>query len=637
MGMHMINQPLERQLVERLPSPQGVALAIMHACAREDVCLQEVTTLLQTDPALSGRLLERANAAADGARPVVSIPQAVNRLGLQVVKQLALCFSLIDHYSVGRCQPFDYPRFWSHSLLVAAAMKEFGAVQKLGSPEELFTCGLLSQIGRLALATAYPKEFGSLLATGAQGPQLLTLEREQLHMDHLHLSRELMTLWGLPSAFVDPVQWHEDPGQSPFTPRSRAWYLCQTLHLAERLAHFGLARKAEQTHQIAELTELASLLGLKLDALGQHVDSVMEQWPAWASRFNLSVPPVPHFDQIVEDSVLAQAASEAVWLRILVVEDDPIMRQLLQSWLQKECHHTVRAASNGQEALQVAVDFAPHIVLTDWRMPLMDGVELCRALRSSSWGQNIYVVMLTAADLENELVLAFEAGVDDYISKPLNLRALGARLKAAWRFVRLREAAEQDSKRLTNMAAELALSNRRLQMAALTDPLTGLANRRAGLNALTQAWSAVTRHHDALTLISFDVDFFKAINDTHGHAGGDAVLQEVARVLREASRKEDTVCRWGGEEFLVISPKVSLKEGLLAGERLRQAIAHLSIGYGGQQLAVRASLGVAGWEPGLTDQEELLSRVDAALYAAKDGGRNCIGVHQGGVVRLIAS
>lgn len=630
MGIFLINQPLEEQIVERLPSPQGVALAIMDACAREDVGTAEVSHLVQTDPALSGRLLERANAANQGGRPVVAIAQAVDRLGLKAVKQLALCFSLVDQYSKGRCQEFDYGHFWSHSLLMGVALQEFGALLKLGAPEELFTCGLLAQVGRLGLATAYPVEYGKLLGTGTRGKKLLTLERELLHLDHLHLSRELMLRWGLPANLVDPVQGHEDPTDQQLEARSRPWLLCQALHLAGRLADFGLANKAEQTHQITQITEIASRLGIKADAVGAHVDTVIAQWQAWATRFNVHAVPAVHFDQIVEDNQRAQAASESRWLRIMVVEDDPIVCQLLQTWLDEECQHTVAVAHNGREALEKAVQFAPHVVITDWRMPEMDGVELCRALRSSEWGQNVYVLMLTAAELENELVVAFEAGVDDYVSKPPNLRALGARLKGAWRYVKLRESAEQDSKRLTDMAAELALTNRRLQLAALTDHLTGLANRRGGLHVLGQAWSAAVRHRDALTLLSFDVDHFKSINDLHGHVAGDQVLQSVAQALREASRKEDTVCRWGGEEFLVISPKVGLKEGIAAGERLRKAIAALQIRINNKEIMVRASVGLASWGPELVDQDELIAQVDKALYTAKAGGRNRLAVFEHG-------
>ena len=630
----MMNEPLAPALIERLPSPQGVALAIMNACSRDDVSLSEVTQLVQTDPALSGRLLERANAAASGSRPVVAIPQVVSRLGLQSVKQMALCFSLIDQYSRGKCHAFDYAQFWSYSLLMGVAMGEFGAAQNLGSPDDLFTCGLLSQVGRLALATAYPVEYGQLLSSGRGDAELLAQEREVLHVDHLYLSQQMMLRWGMPNVLVAPVRWLENPVQHEEQARTRAWDLGKTLYLAKCLADFGMARKAEQTQKIAALTELACHLGINADSLGQRVDTVIGQWQSWATRLNVPAQAVLSFDKIAEDHATEGQHSEARWLRVLVVEDDPIVRNLLSSWLDEVCHHTVRTAVNGHEALEVAVEFAPHVVITDWRMPEMDGVTLCKALRSSAWGLNIYVIMLTGADLESELVDAFDAGVDDYVSKPPNLRALSARLKGAWRYVKLRESSEQDAKRLTDMAAELALSNRRLQMAALTDPLTRLANRRAGLNALGQAWSAAARRAQPLTLISFDIDHFKLINDQLGHSAGDLVLQALATTLGEACRKEDTVCRWGGEEFLVISPNVALREGVRAAERLRKVIAQMDIRVAGTRVPVKVSLGIAAWESEQVSQDDLLSRVDQALYCAKEGGRNCLGVYQQGRVRL---
>jgi len=630
----MMNEPLAQELIDRLPSPQGVALAILNACAKEDVSLADVTKLVQTDPALSGRLLERANAANAGGRPVVAISQAVGRMGLSAVKQLALSFSLIDNYSRGKCPAFDYPNYWSFSLLMGVAMSEFGSLQKLGSAEELFTCGLLSQVGRLALATAYPNEYSELIAEGLEGTQLIERERDVLHIDHLYLAQEMMKRWGIPAVYVDPTYWQYDPAAAKYPERSRTWDMCQTLHLARKLAAFGLARKAEQTQLVGELTEVACLLGITADSLGGRVDAIIAAWQAWAHKLNVQAHPVVNFDKIVEDSATEGQHAEAQWLRVLVVEDDPVMRNLLGSWLEAHCHHTVQMASDGQEALKIAVDFAPHVLITDWRMPNMDGLELCKALRSSAWGVNIYIMMLTSAEQDSELEAAFESGVDDFIAKPPNLRAMAARLKGAWRYVRLRESSEQDAKRLTDMAAELALTNRRLQLAALTDPLTGLANRRAGLNALTQACSAAQRREQPLTLISFDIDHFKLINDRLGHAAGDAVLQMLAKNITAASRKEDTVCRWGGEEFLLISPNVTLVEGVKAAERLRLLISKLDIRVAGSQVPVTVSLGVVGWSPGGVGQDELLGHVDQALYAAKDAGRNCLCVYNNGQVRV---
>lgn len=282
-----------------------------------------------------------------------------------------------------------------------------------------------------------------------------------------------------------------------------------------------------------------------------------------------------------------------------------------------------------------ALEFKPHLVLTCRHMPVMDGLEFCQALRSSDWGQNIYVLMLASAEQESGFVEAFDAGVDGYLTKPVNQRTLSARLKAAWRYVRLRDAWEQDHERLTSMATELALSNRKLQLAALTDPLTELANRRAGLTALSQAWSAAVRHGHALTLISLDIDNFKLINDGHGHAAGDAVLQQVGASLRAAARTEDTVCRWGGEEFLVISPNVTLVQGIQAAERLRKNIAALAVTFDGKQIGVTASLGLASWDNDSISQEQLLSNVDKALYGAKVGGRNRLAVFRQGKAQTL--
>jgi two-component system cell cycle response regulator len=232
--------------------------------------------------------------------------------------------------------------------------------------------------------------------------------------------------------------------------------------------------------------------------------------------------------------------------------------------------------------------------------------------------------MLTSVSEENELYRAFDAGVDDYLVKPVNTRALSARLKAAWRYVRLRDAWEKDHLRLTTAAAELALANRRLQEAASSDHLTGLANRRAGLTVLSQAWSASVRYRQPLSVIMIDIDHFKSINDAHGHAAGDRVLQQLSECLRIAARKEDSVCRWGGEEFLMICPSVLMQECALFAERLRKLVAKIRVQVEGKVIQITISAGVSSWTPDSKHVEQLLGEADVALYNAKNGGRNRI-------------
>ena len=610
----------------RLPTPKGVALAIMQACQQEDTGVADIARLVAADPALTGRLIQLANSAAAGARPVASASDAVARMGLQSVRRLALGFSLIDQYEQGPCAEFDYAGFWSHSLFMAVATRELGSKLGVASPDELFTCGLLARVGCLALATVYPREYSAIVQAGLLDEALLQRERQTLGTDHIAMSALLQAQWGIPGVLAEPARLHEHPNELDAPQGSRPWLLVHLLHLSLRLADFMVDRETDAGYRASDLALLAATLGIAENEFAPCVDRIVELWRGWSATLRLAVTDVAPFSALAQTQVRPDQEPNKAWFKVLIVEDEPVVRRLLERWLRDECHYTVMTANDGQQALTLALDFQPHLVMTDLQMPVMDGLELCRALRESAWGQNIYILMLTSADSEDDLVRGFDAGVDDYLTKPVKLRALSARLKAAWRYVRLRDAWERDHERLTLAAEELAQTNRSLQMAALSDPLTELANRRAGLNALSQAWSAATRHGHALSVIAIDVDRFKDINDTYGHSAGDLVLQRVSQSLREAARREDTVCRWGGEEFLVICPNMPDSEGLQAAQRFRAAVAALRIAFDDKTMQVTISLGVATWRADMASAQQLLSQADKALYAAKQRGRNCVAV-----------
>jgi len=607
-----------------LPSPKGVALAIMQACQKEDTTVASIAALVQTDPSLTGRLLQRANAAGSSGRAVLAVGDAVGRLGLQSVRHLALSFSLIDQYTSGQCSGFNYPAFWSHSLLMGVAAQELGKVLRLGASDELFTCGLLSRVGLLALATAYPTDFSEVLGRSLSGTHLIEAEQRSLKTDHIQVSCVLLAQWGVPEVFVDAVHHHEDPVSAPLIEGSRLWQLTRVLHLAKQLADFLASPSEESAYVMPKLVLIAGQMGIALAEFEACVDTIVVKWNEYGRQLSVQSHQVPPFAKLVQMQVRPDQTTNLDWLRVLIVEDDPIVSELLVAWLRDECRYTVMTARNGQEALAVAMDYLPHVVIADWLMPVMDGLELCKALRSSEWGENIYVLMLTSVSDENELYRAFDAGVDDYLVKPVNTRALSARLKAAWRYVRLRDAWERDHSRLTTAAAELALTNRRLQEAAMSDPLTGLANRRAGLTVLSQVWSASVRYGHPLSVIMIDIDHFKSINDAHGHAAGDMVLQQLSQCLRATARKEDSVCRWGGEEFLMICPSVGLQECTLFAERLRKLVEQVRVLVDGKVIQITISAGVSSWTPDSKHVEQMLGEADIALYEAKNGGRNRI-------------
>ena len=158
-----MSQVEQLKISGQLPSPRGVALAVLELSRRENATLGEIARVVQTDPALSGRLIKLANTATRISRPVVSVQEAVVRQGMNTVRQLALGFSLLDQYRSGACKAFDYQAYWSHSLLMGLAMQALGERVRVAAADELFVCGLLAQVGQLALATAYPDEYNILL------------------------------------------------------------------------------------------------------------------------------------------------------------------------------------------------------------------------------------------------------------------------------------------------------------------------------------------------------------------------------------------------------------------------------------------------------------------------------------------
>jgi diguanylate cyclase (GGDEF)-like protein len=212
--------------------------------------------------------------------------------------------------------------------------------------------------------------------------------------------------------------------------------------------------------------------------------------------------------------------------------------------------------------------------------------------------------------------------VDDFVTKPFSPRVLLARLSAGQRVVHLQEEAARDSQNLRRFATELAVANRRLRQAALTDPLTGLPNRRYAMERMEQEWAASNRNQRPLSLMMIDLDRFKLVNDTHGHDVGDMVLRQTALLLRKAARTEDVICRLGGEEFLVISPDTPLIAASRLGDRLRKAIGDTPVMLGTLRYPVTVSVGVAERTPVMTRFDELLKAADQVLYHAKRMGGN---------------
>ncbi len=291
-------------------------------------------------------------------------------------------------------------------------------------------------------------------------------------------------------------------------------------------------------------------------------------------------------------------------MRILVVEDEPIQSDFLQTLLTLAGHEVVMAedGAEGWQALQR--DRGLRLVVCDWLMPGMDGLELVRRVRAASWPRYTYVILLTSKSTKRNVVTGLEAGADDYLVKPFDNEEFLARLKIG--------------ERLLNLEA-------RLQEMATRDSLTGLLNRRALYEAARLEMERAGRTGCPVSLILLDLDRFKDLNDRYGHLVGDEVLRLLAYTLQHHKRSYDQVGRWGGAEFLVLLPQTTLADGAGVAERLRASIAATPLKLPtGQVIRFGASFGVASATAPVPPLDILLNQADQALYRAKALGRNLV-------------
>jgi len=299
---------------------------------------------------------------------------------------------------------------------------------------------------------------------------------------------------------------------------------------------------------------------------------------------------------------------------VLLVEDNKTQAAIIKDFLEKNGYR-VSTVEDGMSAFKAAKTSNVDIILLDRILPDIDGSDVCRWLKLDQATRDIPVIMLTARGEMADKVSGLEAGADDYLPKPFDETELNARI-----YVRLRSKTHQDELKKKNRQLEDMLT--RVESLAIMDPLTGIYNRRRFETIFNSEFKRATRYQLPLSCMMIDIDHFKKVNDTHGHQEGDTVLKELSQVVQATIREVDTPARWGGEEFVVLSPNTTLENGLRAAERVRKAVAnHAFTGMDGKKVTV--SIGVAAIPaPDLDSQDKLIHAADIAMYAAKKNGRN---------------
>ena len=307
-------------------------------------------------------------------------------------------------------------------------------------------------------------------------------------------------------------------------------------------------------------------------------------------------------------------------MKILVADDDAISRCMAQKTLEREGYE-VLVVENGSSAAEcLSSDEGPRLALLDWVMPGLDGLSVCRQIRSRSNHPYVYMILLTSKESKEDMVMGFEAGADDYLTKPCDPKELKARLRAGQRILQLQDKLTQEARQ---------------------DPLTRLPNRTFFLDQLARCVTRAKRHPDHMFAVLFvDIDAFKIVNDSFGHFAGDQIIMQIAERLVTSVRRddlvscsadvtgpvrqsgEDTLARMGGDEFTILLDDIrDASDGIRVAERIQQKLVSPFL-VGGQEVSITASIGIAISGTGYSTAEDILRDADTAMYRAKALGRS---------------
>ena len=308
--------------------------------------------------------------------------------------------------------------------------------------------------------------------------------------------------------------------------------------------------------------------------------------------------------------------------RILVVDDHPDNVEIINARLSSRGFE-IETASNGQEALDKVRADPPQLILLDVMMPVMDGYEVSRRIKTDAALPYIPIILVTARDSTQDKVEGLDAGADDYLTKPINFPELEARVRSMLRIKRLQDELDEKNRELEHANQELELANRRLRKLSITDGLTDLFNHRHIHELLHEEFERSRRSGEPLAVAMMDLDRFKQVNDTYGHPTGDVILYETAQLLRETSREIDMLGRYGGEEFMAILPGTDEAAAAHFAERLRRRVEEHVYRDEATEVRMTTSCGVASFpSAGAATPDDLVKVADEALYLAKTSGRN---------------
>lgn len=596
------------------PSPSQSTLALLELLQKDNAGLDEAAKLIRLDPILTAKIVKLANSPFyRPIRPIISLDEALMRIGLQVVVRMALGLALINSKQVPT-SVFDWQHFWSGSLLRALAMQSLATTTGNWPAGEVFTFGLLSEIGSLMMVCTAPEKCAILNHSDLSFAQQKALDEEHFGFSRHELTAMLMRQWRFPETMILAIEGHIAPYQNHIeclnNPNNdRLQILINILDAGRSISEWALS---SSDRDLERLQKNARGWWINTPHLSTMLHQILTDWAEVAEIFEMpqSVPGQDKLDSVRQALLNVNKHLETESNNtLLLVDDQASDRALLQRTLEPAGYQTLQASS-AEEAFTIIYKNAPRIILLDWVMPEINGLDLCRRLRRE-FGPRLYIIILTAHYNQSYAVEALEAGANDYLSKPIERKTLLAKLTVGQQIVEFIASLESQCEQLIHQ-------NNSLQSMAMKDALTGLANRRGADEFLHQYWPDTFHPQNALSCIMIDIDHFKKINDQYGHDLGDRVLEAVGRILLEVSRIGDLIARVGGEEFMIICLQCNLQNAASLAERLRESMAQLD-----KKLPpVTISAGVAEMHADMVNSEALMRAADQALLVAKRQGRN---------------
>ncbi len=597
---------LQIRALGHLPSPSSSALKLYSLIQTEDADIREMAAVIKGDVALTARVLLMANrAGAAAGRPVAAVEDALVRLGLKTVASLAIGLSVIDEALA--CKTPDSRAYLDicYRSLAAGVLAEWLSDRPKvpACAADMFTCALLAHSGQMALLRFYPQPYADMLCQKRESYELLELEKNQLGINHQLITMALLHEWGFPEVLSEAIRLSEAEPEKRLG-EERRQIMAQILNFAwEASASLVEGNRAQ----------LLNLLPGALARLGQDVaegdvvqmaDNLQKRWGEWCPQS------ASQGERTMNQAALSASEEQPVsgQLALLLVG---VPEPELSAWTEifQARKYAVDFCSNLHEVGQLLIGQVVNILLV-WQPPQAG----CKLLET--WVKDsARAALVIQEDLDEATQIEFlKLGVDAVVPRTVNPEYLLAQVGRLAAKVGLFQTLEAERDAHRKLLAELVLTTRKLHLQTLTDPLTGLANRRMADAFLKRHWAQVERRKIKLSCLVIDLDNFKKINDLYGHDAGDSALRAFSTILKRHVRQEDLAVRLGGDEFLVICPLATAADLEILRHRLMRATGQLKLETG----SLEFSMGIA--ESDLTTMRsytDLLKLADQHLIQSK--------------------